>query len=390
MLAHFAFREPQSQRPRSVLCRVLDGRGLEEVCQSDAAILTTEERAYYQATLRNPKSRALAVRARAELRRMLARETGLPPHKVPIISDTKGELRCTHTEAADLGFSVSQTEECAIIAIGEAAGLGVAVEEVLHEYPSEENLEIVFNEAEFRAWTALPLDQRRLAFTQAWTIKEAALKASGMDFNGDTHEVTVLFDAAGNALPVLPSQRWIFERIHFSPRYAASFIAVLPEGGQSAPQVLGASTRPMGAIQSEVLAFMDWLSPEKTETGALDGFRTAIRDLASIAERAASLLPDNIEYAHQVSLFWAGVGRLKDYLGISNSISELVSELRTARFQFLGKDTPPQLMQAMVKAFETVEQAKCYDEALVDDVVSLLEQAGVDSFAPDQLRSGNE
>ena len=40
MLAHFAFREPESQRPRSILCRVLDGRVLDEVCPSDAMVLT--------------------------------------------------------------------------------------------------------------------------------------------------------------------------------------------------------------------------------------------------------------------------------------------------------------------------------------------------------------
>jgi 4'-phosphopantetheinyl transferase len=229
MLAHFAFREPDSQRPRSILCRVLDGRGLEGLCQSDAAVLTPEERAHYQSTWKHPKAHALAVRTRAELRRMLARETGLPPHKVPIICDAHGKPRCPHPDAADLDFSVSHTEDCAIIALGEAAGVGVDVEQVLNEEPSEENLSIVFNEEEFRAWAALPPEQRRIAFTQAWTVKEAALKANGMGLDGDTHEIMVRFDHAGNACPVLPSPRWIFERIHFCPRYSASFIAVMPE-----------------------------------------------------------------------------------------------------------------------------------------------------------------
>lgn len=230
MLAHFAFREPDSQRPKSILCRVLDGRGLEEVCPSDAAVLTPEERAHYHSTWKNPKAHALAVRTRAELRRMLARETGLPPYKVPIVCGAHGKPRCTHPEAADLDFSVSHTDDCAIIALGEAAGVGVDVEQVLQEEPSEENLQIVFNEEEFRAWAALPTsEQRRTAFTQTWTIKEAALKASGMGLDGDTHELTVRFDANGDAWPVLPSPRWIFERIHFCPRYAASFIAVMPK-----------------------------------------------------------------------------------------------------------------------------------------------------------------
>lgn len=230
MLAHFAFREPGSQRPKSILCRVLDGRGQDEISPADAAILTPEERAHYHSSWRNPKAYALALRTRAELRRMLARETGLPPNKVPIVCDAHGKPRCLHPDAADLDFSISHTDDCAIIALGEAAGVGVDVEEVIQEEPSDENLEIVFGEEEFRAWCALPTpDQRRMAFTQAWTIKEAALKAIGMGLDGDTHELTVRFDSTGHAWPVLPSPRWIFERIHFCPRYAASFIAVMPK-----------------------------------------------------------------------------------------------------------------------------------------------------------------
>ncbi len=237
MLAHFAFREPETHRSRSILCRVLDGRGLEEVCPSDAMILSPEERVHYRTTFRNAKAHALAVRTRAELRRMLARETGLPPHEVPIICDAHGKPRCPHPEAVDLDFSVSHTDDCAIIAFGEAAGVGVDVEEVLHEEPSDENLEIVFNEDEFRAWAALTPAARRVAFTQSWTVKEAALKALGTGLYGDAHALTVRFDEAGNAWPILPSPRWIFERIHFCPRFAASFIALMPRAEASSQRM---------------------------------------------------------------------------------------------------------------------------------------------------------
>lgn len=228
MLAHFAFRAPESHRPRSILCRVLDGRGLDEVSPMDAMILSPEEKTHYRATLRDPKAYALAVRTRAELRRMLARETGLPPYRVPLQCDAHGKPRCTHPGAADLDFSVAHTDECAIIALGEAAGVGVDVEPVIDEEPSDENLEIVFNEDEFREWSALPAAARRIAFTQAWTIKEAALKAIGMGIDGDTHELCVRFDQSGHAWPILPSPLWIFERIHFCPRYAASFMGLMP------------------------------------------------------------------------------------------------------------------------------------------------------------------
>ncbi len=227
MLAHFAFTAPPQPRPHSVLCRILDGRELEEVCPVDLAMLTPEERAHYQSAHRDRHALALAVRSRAELRWMLSREIGLPPHKVPITCDAHGKPRCLHPEAVDLDFSVSRTGECAIIALGEANGVGVDVEEVIDEEPSDENLEIVFDQEEFDQWAALPREHRRRAFTQAWTIKEAALKASGMGLDGDTHEMRVCFDHAGNAVPLLPSSRWIFERLEFCPCYAASFMAVM-------------------------------------------------------------------------------------------------------------------------------------------------------------------
>lgn len=227
MLAHFAFVTPPQPRPHSVLCRILDGRDLADVCPVDLAMITPEERAHYQAMHRDGHALALAVRSRAELRWMLSREIGLPPHKVPIVSDKHGKPRCTHPEAAELDFSVSRAGSCAVISLGEASGMGVDVEEVIDEEPSDENLAIVFNQEEFEDWARLPAGLRRRAFTQAWTIKEAALKANGMGLDGDAHEMLVHFDEAGNASPVLPSPRWIFERLDFCPCYAASFMAVV-------------------------------------------------------------------------------------------------------------------------------------------------------------------
>src|SRR5437773_1691586 len=83
-------------------------------------------------------------RARAELRRMLGREIGVPPHLVPIENDGHGKPRCPHPRAAGMDFSISHADDCAIIALGEAAGLGVDVEMVVEDEPSDELLDIVF------------------------------------------------------------------------------------------------------------------------------------------------------------------------------------------------------------------------------------------------------
>ena len=226
MLAMFAFDTPQQHRS-SILCRVFDGRELDEVCPVDAAILTVDERARYM-SVRDLRQRALAFRARAELRRMLGRETGQPPQLVPIQCDGHGKPRCLHPRAAGLDFSITHADDCAIIALGEADGIGVDAEMIVTELPSDELLEIIFSDDEIDQWRAVSADQRCRAFTEAWTIKEACLKALGTGFNGSPHEVTVRFTAAGHAEPVFKKSNWICERVNFCPCYAACCVVILP------------------------------------------------------------------------------------------------------------------------------------------------------------------
>jgi hypothetical protein len=98
---------------------------------------------------------------------------------------------------------------------------------------------------------------------------------------------------------------------------------------------------------------------------------------------------DDVEYGHQVALIWAEVGRLKEFIGVSSAISEIVAELRTARFQFLGKDTPLVSLQALASALRLIVEAKRLDSRLVDEMVNALEVGGVDSLAVDTLRESD-
>ena len=119
-------------------------------------------------------------------------------------------------------------------------------------------------------------------------------------------------------------------------------------------------------------------------------FRLALRDLAGRAEKIGHLAVDETEYAHQVSLFWADVSGLKEFLAISPVIAEIVAELRTARFQVIGKDTPVEFINAVAAALALVAKAPRFDSDLVDQMVERMEQGGFDSWAPDTLRAGNE
>jgi hypothetical protein len=118
-------------------------------------------------------------------------------------------------------------------------------------------------------------------------------------------------------------------------------------------------------------------------------FRFAIQSLKARAERTASLTPEDVEYGHEAAILWAEIGRLKEFIGNSSVVSELVAELRTARFQFLGKDTPAPTTQALASALRLVAEAKRFDTLLVDRVVEALEKGGFDPLAPDALRDSH-
>lgn len=118
-------------------------------------------------------------------------------------------------------------------------------------------------------------------------------------------------------------------------------------------------------------------------------FRSSIQELKNQAERAASFDQESIDYGYHAALVWANVGRLKDFIGASPIITEIVAELRTARFQFLGKDTPVAAMQALAEGLALVAKAPRLDSLLVDKLVNILEKGGIDSLAQDALRNAH-
>ena len=124
-----------------------------------------------------------------------------------------------------------------------------------------------------------------------------------------------------------------------------------------------------GTIRSEVPRFMH-----------------AIRDLADKADKIVLLDPEELDYGHRVALFWADIGRIKSFIGVSTVISEIAAELRIARFQMLGQDTPLDCMHAVAQALRLLAGAKRLDEPLVDRFVEVLETGGIDSFAQEALR----
>ena len=118
-------------------------------------------------------------------------------------------------------------------------------------------------------------------------------------------------------------------------------------------------------------------------------FKGVLAGLREQARRIAQLDQDTADYGHQAALFWSEVGSLKSFIGASSAITEIVAELRTARFQFLGKDTPLPIFAALAAGLSRFMDSARWDGAAVDRFVEQLEMAGYDSLVIDNLRVTN-
>ena len=124
--------------------------------------------------------------ARAATRVVLARELGVAPGAIAI------SRRCEHcgdpahgrpTLAGGAGpvFSVSHSGARALVAVTDEARLGVDVEQLRPRTRLDALAARVMDDAEHDAWLAIEGDEARLhAFLEAWTAKEAYLKAVGI------------------------------------------------------------------------------------------------------------------------------------------------------------------------------------------------------------------
>jgi hypothetical protein len=116
---------------------------------------------------------------------------------------------------------------------------------------------------------------------------------------------------------------------------------------------------------------------------ALPQFRSAIRHLSESAVNIAKLSADSSEYSYQVTIFWAAVGKLKEFLGINPLVSQFIGLFLTVKFQFRKKDTPTSAIAAVGKGLQLVADAKRYDKVALMACAEAMESGGIDCFAFD-------
>lgn len=147
--------------------------------ESMKAWLTPGERERADA-LHRERDRHRAVACRAVVREILGRYLRLPPGDVELAATEWGKpwLR-TPPGGPSLGFNVSHTEGLALIAVARDRELGIDVERIRPDVPSEHLVGRTLTDEERAEWHSIPPAARAQAFMARWTQKEAYVKATG-------------------------------------------------------------------------------------------------------------------------------------------------------------------------------------------------------------------
>ena len=157
--------------------------------------LTSDETLRARRFLSEPTRRRFII-TRAALRRILRGYHDKLPTDFPISTGTFGKPFLESAELkAPLHFNVSHSGDLALMGFCVRAEIGVDIEEERRLTGLVEIGKKVFSEREFSFLQTLPESERRTAFFQLWTCKEASLKAEGTGFNRDPRSICLFSEA---------------------------------------------------------------------------------------------------------------------------------------------------------------------------------------------------
>jgi 4'-phosphopantetheinyl transferase len=174
----------------------------------DAQALLSDDEKARQRSFVSPELRRRFGAARAGLRTLLGRHLDLDPRRLAFAANEFGKPRLTDGQ---VHFNLSHCEERAVLAISDAAEVGIDLE---RERPIE-HLDLAkryFHPNEVAAITAShdEAEQRR-AFFLVWTLKEAIVKALGTGLSTPLDSFEVAIGASMPGLTVAPEgapQTW--------------------------------------------------------------------------------------------------------------------------------------------------------------------------------------
>ncbi|HEY4303060.1 MAG TPA: 4'-phosphopantetheinyl transferase superfamily protein [Gemmatimonadaceae bacterium] len=161
---------------------------------SDIALLSAEERSR-ASKFQRISDRVSFVAARAELRRNIGAELGMPAERVPIGVSLHGRPTLPAGMADVLDFNVTHSTSRVAIALSRGRRVGIDIESVLALRDLDLLIQEVMGPRERNRLASLSGMARTRAFYECWTRKEALVKAMGEG---------IRYPVASIDLPILP------------------------------------------------------------------------------------------------------------------------------------------------------------------------------------------
>lgn len=149
------------------------------------------------------RDRRRFIVCRGALRHVLSGYTGIAPEALVFAYGRNGKPALEGTENR-VAFNVSHAEERAVIAVSGAADLGVDIECTMRTVDFEGLADRFFSRVESAELRSLAASERRQAFYNCWTRKEAYIKATGDGLACPLQSFAVTLQAAAPA-----AFRWI-------------------------------------------------------------------------------------------------------------------------------------------------------------------------------------
>ncbi len=133
--------------------------------------------------------RSRFVAAHAGLARALAAHLGVPPESLAL--DAPAQQKPALPDMPGTHFNLTHSADLALVAITSNAPVGVDIEKIRTLDDRDDVAREVFGTAEQAALARVPDAAKTVAFFNAWTRKEAIIKATGEGFSADLKHIAV-------------------------------------------------------------------------------------------------------------------------------------------------------------------------------------------------------
>jgi 4'-phosphopantetheinyl transferase len=167
------------------------------------------------------------VVARGAVRFILAGYTHAEANGLRFLYNTHGKPSLVD-RACDVRFSVSHSNDQALLAVALSREVGVDIEWIREDIETDKLAERFFSPKEREALRGLPSDKRVAAFFRCWSCKEAFLKAQGVGLSRslDSFDVDLNVGHPARLVATRPDatevQRWFLREFAIAEGYSAA------------------------------------------------------------------------------------------------------------------------------------------------------------------------